>query len=283
MHAGGLRKFELFATIRRNPQHTNTRAIEKTHMHTLTPSQLQELASSDAAARLSVAARERLGWIRFFVEHSHSVSETCVHLGISRSTFHRWLERFDPNDLTSLEEKSHEPHTQRSALVPENIITLIRAYRQSHPHMGKEQIRTLLLQEHNVTVSASTVGRVIERECLYFAATPLHWKKRMHQEERQTVAVAPVQTQVYTTPTQTNTEPTSQLHDTSHDGCAFCMVKHMGWSAWKRVLMVTSMLVNVAIAISFFATVHWESQKTTAQVSSHIPQTTETISSLDRP
>ncbi len=244
-------------------------------MHQLTSSQLAELATSEEAARLSVAARERLGWIAYFVQHRHSVSETCLHLGISRSTFHRWLERFDPTDLTSLEEKSHEPHTVRSAIVPDNIITLIRAYRQTHPHMGKDSIRDLLQTEHGLSVSASTIGRVIERECLYFAATPLHWKKRMHSEERNAVPVTTATTiaqhayapqeKFYESDTHTESKQTPNV------------------STWRNVLIVSSVLVNIAIGLLFLATIAWESHSTTAQLSSTNVSQTEVVSSLNRP
>ena len=51
----------------------------------------------------------RLQWFMHFAEHK-SVSETCRHFRIARSTFYRWLRRFDPNDLSTL--KDLPPHTE---------------------------------------------------------------------------------------------------------------------------------------------------------------------------
>jgi transposase-like protein len=42
-----------------------------------------------------------------FYRQSKNVALTCRHFGISRQTFYRWLKRYEPLDLTSLEERSH--------------------------------------------------------------------------------------------------------------------------------------------------------------------------------
>ncbi len=145
----------------------------------LTSSQVSLLRKQAESGNLSMKCRERLGWILHFVEHGCSVGDTCKAFDISRSTFHRWLDRFDPNDLSSLEEKSHEPLNVRQSQVAPEIVEHIRKYRQDSPLMGKERIAELLERDHGVMLSGSTIGRVIDRECLYFADTPLHWKKRM--------------------------------------------------------------------------------------------------------
>lgn len=234
-------------------------------MHTLTPSQLRALASGPEAARLSDGAKTRLGWIMTFAEHGYSVSETCAALGISRSTFHRWLERFDPSDLFTLEEKSHEPLNPRQSDVSADAVTLIRAYRQTNPHMGKEKIHALLASEHGITMSSSTVGRVIERECLYFAATPLHWKKRtsrteetVEDEQEAATLTAPI--------VRTATASTATKH-----------------SPWKRALLTSSILINIAIIALFLMTASFEFSDMAAQVSTQTPERTTTVSNLDRP
>lgn len=148
-------------------------------MRNLDPHQLPSLLRRAQEASLSVEARQRLQWILHFIEHHGSTNETCVHFGISRSTLHRWLERFDPANLESLEEGAHTPHAVRQSTVSSDVVRLIRAYREEWPMIGKEKIARLLFEEHGVSLSASSVGRVIERECFYFGATPLHWRKRL--------------------------------------------------------------------------------------------------------
>ncbi|HVW66934.1 MAG TPA: helix-turn-helix domain-containing protein [Candidatus Peribacteraceae bacterium] len=264
------------------------------HIH---PSDIEAILTSEQAMLLSPAARERLGWIAYVVRNQCSISDACTHLGISRSSLHRWLERFDPTDLSSLEEKSHDPHSTRSSNVPLHIVALIRAYREREPLMGKERIRELLRAEHDVDLSSSTIGRVIERECLYFAQTPLHWRKRMRNGQQ----MQPVQTSIaqvsqsmpnveHTVPatkeTRTDDVPapvmTTIPNPNPHD-CLMCRLKRMDKSPWKRALILTSILTNVAIAALFVMTTLWEAKNPPplpAQTST--PHTiTETVSTLD--
>jgi transposase-like protein len=48
-----------------------------------------------------------------FYRRGRNVARTCRHFGISRQTFYRWQRRYDPYDLTTLEERSHCPHQRR--------------------------------------------------------------------------------------------------------------------------------------------------------------------------
>jgi len=61
---------------------------------------------------LSREARVRLAWMDFY-SRCGKVAHTCRHFGISRQTFYRWQRRYDPYDLTTLEERSHCPRRRR--------------------------------------------------------------------------------------------------------------------------------------------------------------------------
>jgi transposase len=150
----------------------------------------QTLPSVDELTRLIEDAKScglhpsvirRLSVLRYFMQYRPTVLELCRHFCISRSTFHRWVERFDPADPLSLDDRSHDDHRERPPTVSAEAIELIRRYRHEAPLLGKERIAFLLRQQHGVTVSASTVGRVIDRMGLYFGETPLHAKKRIDQ------------------------------------------------------------------------------------------------------
>ena len=65
----------------------------------------------------------RLDWMDFY-RKSQNVALTCRHFGISRQTFYRWHKRYEPLDLTSLEERSHCP--QGHALFPGDGDTQLR-------------------------------------------------------------------------------------------------------------------------------------------------------------
>ncbi len=71
--------------------------------------QLHDLQRRQDALRLSPSARQRLEWLIYLSEHRHSISSACRHFGIARTTLHRWVERFNPHDPFTLEERSHHP------------------------------------------------------------------------------------------------------------------------------------------------------------------------------
>jgi hypothetical protein len=64
---------------------------------------------------------------------------TCRHFGISPKTFYRWKNRFDPYDLTTLEEESRRPRRVRQSQTPavavERILELRTRY-PPHPQRG---------------------------------------------------------------------------------------------------------------------------------------------------
>jgi len=95
-----------------------------------------------------------------FCRDSGNVARTCRHFGISRQTFYRWQRRYDPNDLTTLEERSHRPHRRRqptwSFPLKEKVLTL----RLQFPRWGKDKL-AVLLRRQQPPVSTSMVGRIL--------------------------------------------------------------------------------------------------------------------------
>ena len=127
-------------------------------------------------------ARKRLQWFAYALHHKGNVSLTCRHFGIARSTYLRWAERFDPNDPRSLEEQSRRPLNVRTPETEPKVIELIKQYRQKEPTIGKKHIQKKLQEEHSLEISASTIGRVINRHCFFFADTPSHRQKRINAQ-----------------------------------------------------------------------------------------------------
>ena len=64
--------------------------------------------------RLSSEAKFRLRFIEHYLNTSKNASETCRLFGIARSLFYKWYNRYDPYNLSSLENKSSKPHKARS-------------------------------------------------------------------------------------------------------------------------------------------------------------------------
>jgi hypothetical protein len=175
-------------------------------------------------------------------------------------TFHRWIDRFDPENLSTLADKSHEPMTLRQSAIDAESIELIRRYRMRYTQMGKERIAELLQLDHGKDISSSSVGRVIERECLYFADTPFHWKKRLEKKS----GISPTSNHIIadyehatdlqnvaeSTPEKTvqhiNIEPENA--DDVSDALQEIVVnkKSLPWQSLKRLIIVSSVITNVA-------------------------------------
>ena len=110
---------------------------------------------------LSRAAQVRLNWMDFH-RKSENVALTCRHFGISRQTFYRWLKRYEPLDLTSLEERSHCPHHRRQASWSFSLERKVLTLRLQFPRWGKDKLAVLLRQQGEC-VSTSMVGRILTR------------------------------------------------------------------------------------------------------------------------
>lgn len=84
----------------------------------------------------------------------------CRTFGMSRSTLYRWLKRFDPEDLTSLREKSRRPKSLRKPSWSLDLVKAVKQLRQQYPRWAKDKL-ALLLKGEGFETSASTVGRII--------------------------------------------------------------------------------------------------------------------------
>lgn len=155
---------------------------------------VRRLLKSAQDLELSSGAVQRLKWFLYALEHENNVSLTCRHFGIARSTFLRWIERFDATDIATIEENSRRPKTVRQSEVDPKIIDIIRSIRELAPKLGKEIIAEKLSVEHGITLSASTVGRIITRHKLFFGETRAHQEKR-YTEDASTSTDTPIVTE----------------------------------------------------------------------------------------
>ena len=96
-----------------------------------------------------------------YAEHGNA-RLTCRYFGISAQTFYRWKNRYDPYDLTTLEEASRRPHSVRLRETPAEVERRILELRDRYPRWGKEKL-SILLSREGIKLSGSTVGRVMAR------------------------------------------------------------------------------------------------------------------------
>jgi transposase len=88
------------------------------------------------------------------------------------------MKRFNPEDPSSLEERSRRPKHLRQPETDWQTVAAVGWYRQREPFISKETIAEKLLLERGVHVSPATVGRIIHRNTFFFATTPAHRRKR---------------------------------------------------------------------------------------------------------
>lgn len=103
--------------------------------------------------------REQEGW---------SSSKAINFLGLKRSTFYKWLKRYNSKSgsikkkTAELANKSRRPHNLRtSKIISPELVSHILKIRQVDPMYGKEKIKREL-EKAGVIVSVSTVGRVLK-------------------------------------------------------------------------------------------------------------------------
>lgn len=119
---------------------------------------------------ISKEAQVRLAWMDYYQKTGNG-RLTCRHFGISPDTFYKWERRYQKDCLRSLEDdrKSRRPNTLRHPETPIEVVEKIKTLREIYPRWGKEKLFILLKKElineekEDLLVSASTVGRTIER------------------------------------------------------------------------------------------------------------------------
>jgi putative transposase len=111
--------------------------------------------------KVSARAKLRLDWFDYF-NRCRNVRLTCRHFGISPQTFYRWRDRFDPYDLTTLEEESRRPKRVRSPQTPPQVVERILELRNRYPRWGKKKL-VVLLEREGIRIGESSVGRVLRR------------------------------------------------------------------------------------------------------------------------
>ena len=80
-------------------------------------------------AVLSRMAKQRLKWLDYYQAQGENAALTCRYYGISRQTFYRWKRRYNPRDLTTLEERSHRPQqVRRPTWSPELAQTVLKHF-----------------------------------------------------------------------------------------------------------------------------------------------------------
>jgi len=88
--------------------------------------------------------------------------------GISRKTFYKWLKRYNPYHLASLESQDRAPKRRRQReITPEQELRIIQL-RKQYIRYGKEKLSRIYQSLHGEAISSWKVQKVIEKHKLYY-------------------------------------------------------------------------------------------------------------------
>ncbi|MDA8218754.1 MAG: integrase core domain-containing protein [Dehalococcoidales bacterium] len=111
---------------------------------------------------LSSQAKKRLKWVEYYQACGRNASLTCRHFDISRPTLYRWLHRYQPRNLRSLEDRGCVPKHRRTPAWTLAQMAAVRRLREQYPRWGKDKL-VVLLRHEGLELSTSMVGRILRR------------------------------------------------------------------------------------------------------------------------
>ena len=125
---------------------------------------------------LSLDAKIRLSVVEFYYDPNRgrqNAALTARHFARPRSFVYKWLKRYDPKSLSSLENKSRRPHHVREATYDYKLILRIKSYREDESTYcySEKKLASIFWSEYDEEwchVSPATIGRIIKKHGYYF-------------------------------------------------------------------------------------------------------------------
>lgn len=143
---------------------------------------------------LSIKAKFRLKAIDWYRLESYKHSGngkknatlTCRHFGIHRSTFYKWMKRFNPKNMKSLENRSCRPKKCRKSEYTQEHIEAIKSIRIAYPTFSKETIKKILDRDNPElkSISISTIGRIINKYNMYYTPKIIEERKKRSESQK---------------------------------------------------------------------------------------------------
>jgi len=135
---------------------------------------------------IGILAQKRLAAIEFH-KIVKDASLTCRIFKVSRKTFYKWQNRFDPRNISTLENHSKSPHTKRVSELSFEKEIKIKNLRKMYIRLGKKKLQILYQRRYGEYVSQHHIQKTIEKHNLYFdpiQAKRIRTKKDMGKEVR---------------------------------------------------------------------------------------------------
>jgi len=90
-------------------------------------------------------------------------NEIAKITGISRATYYRKKKAIAQYGVIGLNKRSTKPRTFRKSKIPQSTIDLILKLRLANPTYGKFKIAIILRRDYQLTISESSVGRILSK------------------------------------------------------------------------------------------------------------------------
>jgi len=175
--------------------------------------------------KLSFQAKQRLAFLEFN-QVVKDVSLTCRLFKISRQTFYKWKQRYDPSNLASLENLSRAPKTKRKRILTFDQEVKIKRLRKKHLRTGKIKLALLYQKEYGEKISSWQVQKVIEKHGLYYDPVKtkrIRTKKRKNKGKKK-IKINEVNPQDYLT------------KERPFLFCLDCIVLYLPWGMKRYIL-----------------------------------------------
>ena len=137
-------------------------------------------------ADISKEAQRRVKWFDYYEANGRNARKACRHFDISPDTFYRWKKLYNPQNLKTLENRSHRPKHVRQHTWAPCIEQKVLAIRERYPRWGKAKL-TVLLKEGGIELSVSMVGRILRHlkdRGILLEPIPSHISVRKRQKRR---------------------------------------------------------------------------------------------------
>ena len=122
----------------------------------------------------------------WYFSHGKNAELTCRHFCISKSVFYRWLNRFDKENLKTLEfnTQTRRPHKLREMTTPLWIRSKVYDIRKADPEKSKYEIQKEL-KDQGISVGQTAIGKIIKR---HPELQNLQHKKRIRKHRNYKIA-----------------------------------------------------------------------------------------------
>jgi putative transposase len=113
-------------------------------------------------ADVSREAQRRVKWFDYYETNDRNARKTCRHFDISPDTFYHWKKLYNPQNLYTLEDRSHRPKRVRQHTWSVASEQAVLELRERYPRWGKAKL-AVLLKDSGIEFSVSMVGRILKR------------------------------------------------------------------------------------------------------------------------